>query len=938
MKMMKLNIQLFGASASAPQITVSSSAGNKGYVDAFFIEHGTNIANNTSEISVVGKLTRKTGSWGQISTPTLYIYWYDDNENKGGKLVDSVPLKAFDSDISPAVVGASYDKSTGVYTYNKKFNVKHHADGSLSGYAVAKYVYTGSYQYTYASGTATTANTALTKIPRYLSISSFGCSSKTETTLTYSWSVSDTASKVVAYYKKSSDANYSSTTVYNDASGSKSGTFTIGANQTANYTIAANTTYDVYIVATRLDSGLNTPSDVSTITTYNYPYITGIKTAELKIGSSQVLSLYNPLSRTVAISATIPNPNTGGTSTLFFGNSTAKEITITPDIDALYKSIPESQTGVITYYCDPTGSGSTTSKSGTFICNEADCRPIISAGAIQYKELSETVINLIGEANNQTLIQGHSQLGVMFSAASPQNYAKGIKSYKISCSGAGISEKIETSVPAAHLDFGKVSSTTITLSLIATDSRNYNSAEYKITINSLPWSKPTVSLFAKRRNDFNEETDIVATIENWTDIKINNINYNSKQEKAILTLMSSEGTSLSSNPKIYVFDKEKDYDTSTYKTASTVDTLDGDKVYFYQVQIEDAFGASSYNYATAIVNRGVPIAMVDGEKLGVGINCFPDGKGLYVDGDAKITNLIDVITFKGKSFYGTNGTAGYVHICDITSNETYRNQSISMDVLQRGRLGTVTLNFTNNSTAGALAISSLQTTGKIEAYYTSTLQADGVKTIISLYIKKTEGYDQIDITNVNKGQYMTGVNIEWKNILATSLPSGAIGATDADLDKIYPKGSIYMSTQNISPASFLGGEWAPLKDRFLLGAGNSYAVNAKGGYKASQTHSHGIPALKGTAASEGGHQHTYYLPPNWSFKIGTGTKNTVLDEPGSGLTAGYSTAKDGAHTHPVTTNASTTGEFKIGTDGAAATATDGNMPPYLAVYMWERTG
>jgi hypothetical protein len=24
--------------------------------------------------------------------------------------------------------------------------------------------------------------------------------------------------------------------------------------------------------------------------------------------------------------------------------------------------------------------------------------------------------------------------------------------------------------------------------------------------------------------------------------------------------------------------------------------------------------------------------MVDGEKLGVGINCFPDGKGLYLNG------------------------------------------------------------------------------------------------------------------------------------------------------------------------------------------------------------------------------------------------------------------------------------------------------------------
>ena len=42
----------------------------------------------------------------------------------------------------------------------------------------------------------------------------------------------------------------------------------------------------------------------------------------------------------------------------------------------------------------------------------------------------------------------------------------------------------------------------------------------------------------------------------------------------------------------------------------------------------------------------------------------------------------------------------------------------------------------------------------------------------------------------------------------------------------------------------------------------------------------------------------------------------------------------GAHTHDVTTTQDTTNTF--GT-GAAATATDGNMPPYLVVYMWKRT-
>lgn len=148
-------------------------------------------------------------------------------------------------------------------------------------------------------------------------------------------------------------------------------------------------------------------------------------------------------------------------------------------------------------------------------------------------------------------------------------------------------------------------------------------------------------------------------------------------------------------------------------------------------------------------------------------------------------------------------------------------------------------------------------------------------------------------------------------------------------DLIYPVGSIYMSVNNTNPKFLFGGEWSALTDRFLIGAGSSYAVNATGGSTALAAHTHSIPALSGTAASNGGHAHTFYLPPNWSFKIGTGTKNTTLDEPGSGLTQGFSTSSNGAHTHSVSTNASTSGSTGSGNAG--------NMPPYLAVYMWKRT-
>ena len=38
------------------------------------------------------------------------------------------------------------------------------------------------------------------------------------------------------------------------------------------------------------------------------------------------------------------------------------------------------------------------------------------------------------------------------------------------------------------------------------------------------------------------------------------------------------------------------------------------------------------------------------------------------------------------------------------------------------------------------------------------------------------------------------------------------------LDFIYPIGSIYQSTKNISPATFLGGTWKQLKGTFLYAA------------------------------------------------------------------------------------------------------------------------
>ena len=71
------------------------------------------------------------------------------------------------------------------------------------------------------------------------------------------------------------------------------------------------------------------------------------------------------------------------------------------------------------------------------------------------------------------------------------------------------------------------------------------------------------------------------------------------------------------------------------------------------------------------------------------------------------------------------------------------------------------------------------------------------------------------------------------------------------LNAIYPVGSIYISTNNNSPQSFLGGIWVRIEGRFLLGAGSGYNAGSTGG-EATHTlttdempsHNHGISRIE----------------------------------------------------------------------------------------------
>ena len=143
--------------------------------------------------------------------------------------------------------------------------------------------------------------------------------------------------------------------------------------------------------------------------------------------------------------------------------------------------------------------------------------------------------------------------------------------------------------------------------------------------------------------------------------------------------------------------------------------------------------------------------------------------------------------------------------------------------------------------------------------------------------------------NMN-GQPLSGLNAPTKDDEAANK-----GYVDL---RAYPVGAIYQSTVETSPASLFGGTWEQLKNRFLLGAGNSYSAGATGG---EATHALSIYEMPT-------HNHTLANP------VGSGT----------GTVSGYlwSTTNQDWGT--------------METESSGGSEAHNNMPPYLVVYMWKR--
>lgn len=163
------------------------------------------------------------------------------------------------------------------------------------------------------------------------------------------------------------------------------------------------------------------------------------------------------------------------------------------------------------------------------------------------------------------------------------------------------------------------------------------------------------------------------------------------------------------------------------------------------------------------------------------------------------------------------------------------------------------------------------------------------------------------------------------------------------VSSIYPIGSIYMSVNSTNPSELFGGTWERIQDTFLLASGTTYANGSSGGsadavvVKHNHTqnpHNHTQNAHNHTASADG--KQSFLTAPtgsSWNEVAGSNISGSGYHYVATQDKSNYNVWVAQTANKTATNQAQTATNQESGVDG-----TGKNMPPYLAVYMWKRTG
>ena len=158
-------------------------------------------------------------------------------------------------------------------------------------------------------------------------------------------------------------------------------------------------------------------------------------------------------------------------------------------------------------------------------------------------------------------------------------------------------------------------------------------------------------------------------------------------------------------------------------------------------------------------------------------------------------------------------------------------------------------------------------------------------------------------TYQNANQVQTAIDTAIDTATETTIATAIENAITVAKLAMYPVGSIYMSSSNVNPGTFIGGTWIQIQDTFLLAAGTTYTAGDTGG-EAEHTL---------TVAEMPSHTHSM----KYSYWVNANVGIKSYNYPGG---SGYYY-----------------GDTSAAPNNTGSGSAHNNMPPYLVVYVWQRT-
>ena len=373
----------------------------------------------------------------------------------------------------------------------------------------------------------------------------------------------------------------------------------------------------------------------------------------------------------------------------------------------------------------------------------------------------------------------------------------------------------------------------------------------------------------------------------------------------------------------------------------------------------------------------------------------PNGRTMYLYTNGTTFYALDYVSYAQNLVSGGTITTGAISCTSLTSTGaiigttgTFSGAIIGTTI--NGTTITAGTQFTGlgtglSGTAASLSIggTALNITASSNTSLTSLANLVTVGTITSGTWSGSFGaVSGANLTNIT-GANVTGTVANATNAtnattavtVSTTVASGAVGTTQTTGDNstkiattqfvqtalqlLYPIGAIYSSTSATNPGTAFGfGTWIAFgAGRVMIGNGGGFSAGATGGSADAivVSHTHGVDIASANQNQD--HNHT--------VSITTGIESQAHVHPNDqgnfgvvGPLGGFSGLEEGAgspnynltnmggpnvnHTHDVngtTSGASVTHAHQVTgtTASAGASGTNANLPPYIVVYMWNRT-